>query len=40
MGGVWAGQAPGMKNPKLYENFIAAQIKVLLCIFFKNFPIH
>lgn len=29
MGGVWAGQAPEMKNPKLYENFVAAQIKVL-----------
>lgn len=29
MGGIWAGQAPNMKNPKLYENLVAAQIKLM-----------
>ncbi|THH03836.1 hypothetical protein EW145_g5969 [Phellinidium pouzarii] len=34
MGGIWAGEAPNMKNHKLYTDFIVAQIKVLSILFY------
>ena len=34
MGGRWAGEAPEMKNAKLYENLIVAQVKVCSSNFF------
>lgn len=29
MGGIWAGEAPNMKNRAVYSDFIIAQIKVI-----------
>lgn len=33
-GGHWAGMAPGFKNPSIYVDFTAMQVKLLSCIAF------
>ncbi|KAI5124824.1 hypothetical protein M0805_005454 [Coniferiporia weirii] len=34
MGGIWAGEAPNMRNHKLYADFVVAQIKLISFVSF------